>query len=73
MACCASSGKCIFTNLAEERGVPRITWGAWGSSRRPYSPVAIARWSHEFLGAADIRNITTLGMFLSEDGVLPEE
>ena len=25
-----------------------------------------ARWSNEFLGAADIRNITTLGMFLSK-------
>ena len=67
MKCCASSGKCIFTNLGEERRVPRITWGAWGSSRRSHSPVAIVRPSRDSpANAAHIRNITTLGMFLSE-------
>jgi hypothetical protein len=32
--------------------MPRIILGSWGSSRLSQSPVIIARWSHELLGAA---------------------
>ena len=59
-----SSGKCKFTNQAEERGVSRTIPGSWGSSRRSQSPVIIARWSHELLGAANTRNITIIGVFI---------